>query len=84
MKQWLRDLFLGRPRQLQSLAHWNRVRCEVHKRQRLREPRPNGLACPNCGAELDDVDPFIILDTGPFPERKVRCRACQWWGSRLA
>lgn len=58
-----------------------------HNRQRLadaiasRKPRPNGIACPQCGAELLDSDPSACLTSNP-PKTYVHCDACEYRGYR--
>lgn len=44
--------------------------------------RPNGLACPTCGIELMDTNPFETLTS--FPAKKaIHCK-CGYRGHRLA
>lgn len=44
-------------------------------------PVPNGIACPQCGDELDDLTPGLILPTQP-PQTYVACPACGFQGYR--
>lgn len=49
------------------------------------EPQPNGIACPECGAELLDTDPSSTILTHILPPRKaVHCSKCAFAGDRLA
>lgn len=51
--------------------------------QAWREPRPNGITCPTCGAELVDSDPTLCLTSDP-PQTKVYCNSCGYSGSRTS
>lgn len=42
---------------------------------------PNGIACPECGAELVDTEPDVTLLSAP-PQKKVRCSQCAYSGLR--
>jgi len=45
-------------------------------------PRPNGIACPECGAELLDSNPQIILTSAP-PQLDIHCDKCDYIGYRI-
>ena len=49
------------------------------------QPRPNGIACPKCGAELLDSSHAAIMLSNP-PQVPVHCsnRECGYTGLRLA
>lgn len=50
------------------------------------DPRPNGVACPECGAELLDSSPNQTLTSYP-PQKNVHCphtRKCGYRGYRVA
>lgn len=47
------------------------------------EPRPNGIACPNCAEELVDSNPMITLTSFP-PKKNVNCTKCDYVGYRVA
>lgn len=47
------------------------------------DPRPNGIACEKCGAELLDTNPNMVLTSMP-PKKSVHCKKCGWSGYRLA
>jgi hypothetical protein len=46
-------------------------------------PAPNGIACPDCGGELWDSSPGLILTSSP-PQKNVHCPACHYRGFRVA
>lgn len=48
----------------------------------LGKPVKNGIACPKCGAELYDSNPFIILTSFP-PQLEVHCEKCDYTGYRI-
>lgn len=45
-------------------------------------PRLNGVACPECGAELFDTEPSIVLLSYP-PKKSIHCSACGYTGYRM-
>lgn len=48
----------------------------------LSEPQPNGIACPECGAELLDTAPDMMLTS--YPEQYyVGCSKCDYTGTRF-
>jgi uncharacterized protein with PIN domain len=48
-------------------------------------PVKNGIACPNCGEELVDVNPNEVLTSNP-PKKFIKCQneKCSYAGYRLA
>ena len=46
------------------------------------KPRPNGIACPECGEELWDSNPASVLASYP-PKLNVHCLACGYRGYRV-
>lgn len=44
-------------------------------------PQPNGIACPQCGDELLDISPGMVLPTQP-PQTYVACGSCGFQGHR--
>lgn len=44
-------------------------------------PQPNGIACPNCGAELVDSDQ-MIMDSYPA-QKNIHCTGCGYRGRRF-
>lgn len=69
------------PRSLKSLADFNAERRAAY--ERTMEPHLNGIACPDCGAELVDVEPSVQLMSLP-PQMTVHCPGCGWRGTRVA
>lgn len=47
------------------------------------EPRPNGIACPDCGHELNDTAPNIVMTSNP-PQKNIGCPGCDYVGFRIA
>jgi hypothetical protein len=68
---------------MESLDDFN-----VRRRQQLAVrdalgPRPNGVACPQCGKELLDSDPNMRFSSSP-PKMNVHCASCDYTGYRVA
>lgn len=77
----LRDRAVGTcTESMKSLDEWNAERLEAHRRAN-EYPRPNGIACPDCGAELLDTN-AIVLTSYP-PKANVHCAGCGWHGYRV-
>lgn len=57
-------------------SSWDRIIAEEN------EPKPNGIACPNCGEELYDRDSSIL--TSNPPKKKIICFNCDYVGHRIA
>lgn len=57
--------------------HDARIRMNAHQ-SILR----TGIACPNCGAELEDDD-NVVMTSWPG-QVKCHCTSCKWKGVRLA
>jgi DNA-directed RNA polymerase subunit RPC12/RpoP len=69
------------PRTMKSLDQHNR---EVLARQNEPTvPHPNGIECPECGSELWDSSPTMLLISNP-PQKHVHCEKCGFRGHRLA
>ena len=67
-----------------TLAEHNAEREKVfHETQILNMPHPNGILCPECGAELWDLHPMQILSSNP-PKKEVGCPNCKYQGYMLA
>lgn len=69
---------------LKSLGDHNR---EARMEWRDCAGRPNGIACPDCGAELWDRHPWVTyqittINTNP-PLCEVQCRNCGYRGTRV-
>lgn len=45
------------------------------------KPVKNGCICPNCGEELYDTNPSIILTSHPA-QKNVHCNTCNYKGYR--
>ena len=67
----------------------NLVTLDDFNRQRREEitkantyPKPNGIACPECGAEMGDLDSALLL-TYPS-KRNIGCSKCKFVGYRIA
>ena len=72
------------------LRDWDDVQAtQLERWKTLNTPQPNGVACPVCGHECEEVaNPAIGYvkaesKTAP-PHWKVTCPACQWEGLRVA
>lgn len=46
-------------------------------------PRLNGIGCPECGAELYDTNPWMLVVGEPM-QVNVHCEACGFIGYRPA
>lgn len=68
-------------RRLKSLTEHNAERRARHAQAAL--ARRNGLACPECGAELIDSKPGVTFTSDP-PQTAVACPACPFEGMRIA
>ena len=62
-----------------TLDEFNAQRLLGHLREHT-YPRPNGITCPKCGAELADSDGLLRL-SNPI-QRKVQCTQCDFHGYR--
>jgi hypothetical protein len=70
--------------QLKTLEQHNAERHQVIQAFAYNnDPRPNGIACPECGAELLDSEPMVTLTSDP-PMKNVHCDKCYYRGYRLA
>ena len=66
---------------METLDEYNRRKLNQRQYFNAASPHPNGIACPQCGAELWDSDACIILLSDP-PQRNVRCPSCMHVGYR--
>ena len=62
---------------LKSLEEYNQEAREAHRIST--DPRPNGIACPECGSELIDSAPGFVLTSNP-PQKYVSCPKCEYQG----
>jgi len=66
-----------------TLRNLDEADSEAQKRYRMDwGPRPNGIACPDCGAELMDSNPGQVLASLP-PRTAIHCPKCGYIGSRI-
>lgn len=63
-----------------SLEEFNRNTYSLY--QINNEPLPNGIACPECGEELYDINPMYTLACNP-PKKEVGCKKCNYHGYRF-
>lgn len=63
-----------------SLVDWN---AQVSETRSNVTNVPNGIACPDCGLELVDVDKSILILTDP-QTLEIACTSCPYTGTRLA
>lgn len=42
----------------------------------------NGIACPDCGSELLDINPNVVAMSLP-PQYRIECSRCSYKGYRL-
>ena len=69
---------------MKSLSQHDMERTEKWKCGDSNDAEPNGIACPECGAELRDVQRGISVHTNGQPPRcNVWCKACDWRGTRV-
>ena len=68
-------------RPLMSLAEWNKRKADTHRAQTT-YPKPNGIACPKCGTEMNDLN-AMILASNP-PQRNIGCPECGHRTYRMA
>jgi len=58
---------------------------EEHNKERRPQPRDSltGIFCPECGAELVETSPGMMLMSLP-PHKQIHCPECGWLGACLA
>jgi uncharacterized protein with PIN domain len=67
---------------LKSLEEHNKQASNYHWALVSNQPHPNGIACPECGEELRDADPNMILASMP-PKKSIYCPSCKYTGYRI-
>lgn len=67
---------------MKLLSEHNREARDRHN-QLAGKPCMNGIACPDCGAELFDSSPLITLTSNP-PQKNIHCEQCKYFGYRIA
>ena len=68
---------------MKSLDEHNAESIKRHSKLNSTLPQPNGISCPECGNELVDSDPTMVLASDP-PQRDVHCEVCDYHGYRIA
>lgn len=68
---------------LRTLQEHDAARMALHNERTSNTPRPNGIACPTCGAELLDSRPNVSLQSYPA-KKNVHCLMCGYTGYRIA
>jgi len=72
---------------MKSLLDSNELRRAQWALNNLFTPKPNGIACPECGEELIDSTPHIthqFSNTKVYPpEKDVSCPGCGYAGRRV-
>lgn len=67
---------------LKNLDNFNKEKRRIYEMKRYSNwPKLNGIACPNCGAELYDSDD-LILASNP-PQKNIHCNKCGFMGYRV-
>ena len=66
---------------LKDLNEANEEVFKVREMLNSNEPRLNGIACPNCGAEMLDSNPMETLTSNP-PQKRIHCSNCHYVGYR--
>lgn len=68
-------------KKLMPLADWNKQREDLYSMLNT-YPKPNGVECPKCKGELNDIS-NCILTYNP-PKKNVTCPSCGYTGYRTA
>lgn len=66
---------------LKSLDEHNKQALGIWGPTKLECKVKNGIACPNCAAELFDSNIFVKLSTYP-PQYRTHCENCDYQGTR--
>lgn len=69
------------PPVLESLDEHNKRALGIFGPTKLECKVKNGIACPNCGAELFDSNVFVKLSSYP-PQHRTHCESCDYQGTR--
>lgn len=67
-------------KQLKSIKDWNNERWPYAPTS----VEGNGIACPGCGEEMSDEDPYTVLQNRTPPQKQVVCRKCLYQATVLA
>ena len=69
---------------MKTLEDHNQEKWDAYRAtQEGKLPHTNGISCPECGKDLWDSNPTVVLATNP-PQKNVRCIACGYAGFRIA
>lgn len=68
-------------KKLKTLDEHNTEYRSYHTALYDNRPQKNGIACPECGSELWDSNPFMTLTSNP-PKKSVHCD-CGYTGYRI-
>jgi hypothetical protein len=67
---------------MKSLDEYNEEKRKGYSIREASVPKPNGIACPECGKEMLDSEPGITLMSYP-PKTRVHCPSCPYKGHRI-
>ena len=68
---------------MKTLAEHDAEKMEIFRSlEQLNRTHVNGIACPNCGKELWDTNPTVLLTSYP-PRKQISCIECGYAGTRL-
>lgn len=68
---------------MKTLTEYNKEKENIYKElYNFTKPKKNGIACPNCGDELYDSEPYLITASIP-PKTKVECKKCGYKDYRI-
>jgi len=71
--------YIPRPQQLIELDDYNKIASEHYGEYK---GRYNGIKCPECGHELIDPEPNMVLFSYP-PRTRVECLECNFKSTRV-
>lgn len=67
---------------MKTLKEHNKEKLARHQRDRVAREQAHeylGIICPECGSELCDPTPGLVLTSNPL-QRNVYCRECKFKG----
>ena len=70
-------------KKLKTLEDHNREKENFGYDLYVNEPIPNGIACPECGKEMMDSNPYMTLASIP-PKKNINCPSCGHIDFRIA
>lgn len=74
---------MSKNKKLKSLEQHNSESMNFQYSMYSNLPRPNGIACPECGEELLDSNPNMTLTSYPA-KKSIHCPKCKYNGYRIA